>query len=155
MSQKEFRQTYAKSQGKRVKTGTIDYRKRSSSRETMSFEELCPQWSHALATSVSLNKSLDIKEGKKCIVGEAHGFRNSAYLCSRCWEYSQSFVSSVYGNELSGYFITDYELFESIKDDFMQHFNQKHVNSKSKLSAMTDNIWRLLQSLLVISSYCK
>jgi hypothetical protein len=37
----------------------------------------------------------------------------------------------------------------------MQHFNQKHVNSKSKLSAMTDNIRRLLQSLLVISSYCK
>jgi hypothetical protein len=155
MSQKEFRQTYAKSQGKRVKTGTIDYRKRSPPRETMSFEELCPQWSHALATSVSLNKSLDIKEGKKCIVGEAHGFRNSAYLCSRCWEYSQSFVSSVYGNELSGYFITDYELFESIKDDFMQHFNQKHVNSKSKLSAMTDNIRILLQSLLIISSYCK
>jgi hypothetical protein len=155
MSQKQFHQTYTKSQGKRVKTGTIDYRKRSSQRETMSFEELCPQWSHALATGVSLNKSLDIKEGEKCIVGEARGFRNSAYLCSRCWEYSQSFVSSVYGNEFSGYFITDYELFESIKDDFMQHFNQKHVNSKSKLSAMTDNIRRLLQSLLVISSYCK
>jgi hypothetical protein len=153
MSQKEFYQTYAKSQSKRVKTG-IDYRK-SMPGETMSFEELCPQWSHALATGVSLNKSLDIKEGKKCIVGEAHGFRNSAYLCSRCWEYSQSFVSSVYGNELSGYFITDYELFESIKDDFMQHFNQKHVNSKFKLSAMTDDIRKLLQSLLVISSYYK
>jgi hypothetical protein len=144
MRQKEFKQTYVHGQDKRVKTVRIDPRNRSSPRTIMSFEELCPQWSLALATGVSPNRSLDIKEGKRCIVGEAHGFRDSSYLCSRCWEYSQSFVLSVYGNELSGYFITNQELFESIKVDFMQHFNQKHVNGKFRLSAITDNIRRLL-----------
>jgi hypothetical protein len=152
MNHNEFRQIDAKSQDKSVNTGIIDHRKRSSPRATISFEELCPQWSLALATGVSLSPSLDIKEGKKCIVGEAHGFRNSAYLCSKCWEYSQSFVSSVYGNELSGYFITDHELFESIKDDFLQHFNQKHVNGKYKLSTIMDNVRRLIQSLFRITA---
>jgi hypothetical protein len=155
MSQKEFQQTYGHGQDKRVGTVTIDRKKKPSPRVSMSFEELCPQWSLVLATGVSLNQSLDIKEGKRCIVGEAHGFRDSSYLCSRCWEYSQSFVSCVYGNKLSGYFITNQELFESIKDDFMQHFNQKHVNGKFKLSAITYNVRRLLQSLFVSSSYCR
>jgi hypothetical protein len=152
MNHKEYRQIDAKNQDKNVNTGITERRKRSSPRATISFEELCPQWSLALATGVSLSPSLDIKEGKKCIVGEAHGFRNSAYLCSKCWEYSQSFVSSVYGNELSGYFITDHELFESIKDDFLQHFNQKHVNGKYKLSTIMDNVRRLIQSLFRITA---
>jgi hypothetical protein len=152
MNHKEYRQIDAKNQDKNVNRGITEHRKRSSPRVTISFEELCPQWSLALATGVSLSPSLDIKEGKKCIVGEAHGFRNSAYLCSKCWEYSQSFVSSVYGHELSGYFITDHELFESIKDDFLQHFNQKHVNGKYKLSTIMDNVRRLIQSLFRITA---
>jgi hypothetical protein len=152
MNHKEYRQIDAKNQDKSVNTGITERRKRSSLRATISFEELCPQWSLALTTGVSLSPSLDIKEGKKCIVGEAHGFRNSAYLCSKCWEYSQSFVSSVYGNELSGYFITDHELFESIKDDFLQHFNQKHVNAKYKLSTILDNVRRLIQSLFRVTA---
>jgi hypothetical protein len=152
MNNKEYRQIDAKNQDKSVNTVITDSRKRSSPRATISFEELCPQWSLALATGVSQSPSLDIKEGKKCIVGEAHGFRNSAYLCSKCWEYSQSFVSSVYGNELSGYFITDHELFESIKDDFLQHFNQKHVNGKYKLSTIMDNVRILIESLFRITA---
>lgn len=152
MNHKEYRQIDAKNQDKSINTGITERWKRSSPRATISFEELCPQWSLALATGVSLSSSLDIKEGKKCIVGEAHGFRNSAYLCSKCWEYSQSFVSSVYGNELSGYFITDHELFESIKDDFLQHFNQKHVNGRYKLSTIMDNVRRLIQCLFRISA---
>ncbi|MGA6921368.1 MAG: hypothetical protein WBY22_00435 [Nitrososphaeraceae archaeon] len=152
MNHKEFGQIVGKSKDKSVDTGITDRRNRSSPRATISFEELCPQWSLALATGVSLSPSLDIKEGKKCIVGEAHGFRNSAYLCSKCWEYSQSFVSSVYGNELSGYFITDHELFESIKDAFLQHFNQRHVNCKYKLSTIIDNVWRLIQSLVRVTA---
>jgi hypothetical protein len=155
MSQKKFRQTYVHGQDKRVATVTIDHNKKPSPNVSMTFEELCPQWSLALATGVSLSQSLNIKEGKRCIVGEAHGFRNSSYLCSRCWEYSQSFVSCVYGNKLSGYFITNHELFESIKDDFMQHFNQRHVIGKFKLSTITYDVRRLLQSLFVRSSYCR
>jgi hypothetical protein len=152
MNHIEFRQIDAKSQDESVNTGITERRKKSSPRATISFEELCPQWSLALATGVTLSPSLDIREGKKCIVGEAHGFRNSAYLCSKCWEYSQSFVSSVYGNELSGYFITDHELFESIKDDFLQHFNQKHVNGKYKLSTIMDNVLRLIQSVFRVTA---
>ena len=154
MNHIEFRRIDTKSQVKSFNTWITERRKRSSPRATISFEELCPQWSLALSTGVSLSPSLDIKEGKNCIVGEAHGFRNSAYLCSKCWECSQSFVSSVYGNELSGYFITDHELFESIKDDFLQHFNQRHVNGKYKLSTIMDNVRRLIQSLFAISNYC-
>ena len=152
MNYKEYRQIDAKNQDKSVNTGITERTKRSSPRATISFEELCPQWSLALATGVSQSPSLDIKEGKKCIVGEAHGFRNSAFLCSKCWEYSQSFVSCVYGNELSGYLITDHELFESIKDDFLQHFNQKHVNGKYKLSTIMDNVRRLIHSLFRITA---
>lgn len=95
------------------------------------FEEICPQWSIALSHGFSTNPGLNIEEGKNCIVGEAHGFRDSAYICSKCWEYSQSFVPSVYGNGRSGYIITDNELFECIKNEFLQHFNQKHAYKKS------------------------
>src|SRR5215207_8558727 len=113
----------------------------------MSFEEICPQWSFALTAGVSTNAYLDIKEGKNCIVGEAHGFRNSAYICSKCWEYSQSFVSSVYGNSRSGYIITDHEHFESIKNDFVQHFNQKHAYRKSKIAKVRGYAEGLIRSI--------
>src|SRR5215208_4293668 len=112
----------------------------------MSFEEICPQWSSALAAGVSTNPYLDIKEGKNCIVGEAHGFRNSAYICSKCWEYSQSFVSSVLGHRNSGYIITDHEQFESTKNDFVQHFNQKHAYRKSKVEKVRDHALGIVRS---------
>src|ERR671911_728932 len=113
----------------------------------MSFEEICPQWNFALTAGISTNPCLDIKEGKNCIVGEAHGFRNSAYICSKCWEYSQSFVSSIYGNSRSGYIITDHEHFESIKNDFVQHFNQKHAYRKSKIAKAGGYAQGLIRSI--------
>src|ERR671911_347577 len=113
----------------------------------MSFEEICPQWSFALTAGVSTNPYLDIKEGRNCIVGEAHGFRNSAYICSKCWEYSQSFVSSVLGNRNSGYIITDNGLFESVKNDFVQHFNQKHAYKKSRIARVRHETRKLIQNV--------
>ena len=115
----------------------------------LSFEEICPQWSFALTAGVSTNPYLDIKEGKNCIVGEAHGFRNSAYICSKCWEYSQSFVSSVLGNRNSGYIITDNGLFESVKNDFVQHFNQKHAYRVSITAKIRRHACKLIQGLRV------
>ncbi|MDQ3838493.1 MAG: hypothetical protein M3297_04405 [Thermoproteota archaeon] len=109
----------------------------------LSFEEICPQWSFALSRGFSTNPCLDIEDGKNCIVGEAHGFRDSAYICSKCWEYSQSFVSSIHGNGLSGYFLTDSELFESIKNEFVQHFNQKHAYKKSKIAKILHDVHKL------------
>ncbi|MFZ0741406.1 MAG: hypothetical protein WAM54_07420, partial [Nitrososphaeraceae archaeon] len=61
MNHKEFGQIVGKSKDKSVDTGITDRRNRSSPRATISFEELCPQWSLALATGVSLSPSLDIK----------------------------------------------------------------------------------------------
>lgn len=111
------------------------------------FEEICPQWSIALSHGFSANPGLNIEEGKNCIVGEAHGFRDSAYICSKCWEYSQSFVSSVYGNGQSGYIITDNELFECIKNEFLQHFNQKHAYKKSIIARVRHETRKLIQNV--------
>jgi hypothetical protein len=151
MSQEELRRFDAKNQNKNANTlldtAIIDPRKSLQPKKMLSFEEICPEWSLALATGVSTNSHLDIREGKNCIVGEAHGFRNSAYICSKCWEYSQSFVSSVYGNRCSGYIITDHERFESIKNDFMQHFNQKHAYRKSKIAKARAYAQGLIQSI--------
>lgn len=111
------------------------------------FEEICPQWSIALSHGFSTNSGLDIEDGKYCIVGEAHGFRDSAYICSKCWEYSQSFVSGVYGNGQGGYIITDNELFEYIKNEFLQHFNQKHAYKKSKIARVRHETRKLIHNV--------
>jgi hypothetical protein len=117
--------------------------------KTLCFEEICPQWSFALSRGFSTNPCLNIEDGKNCIVGEAHGFRDSAYICSKCWEYSQSFVSSIYGNGLSGYFLTDSELFESIKNEFVQHFNHKHAHKKSRIAKVVQDVHKLTHIIKV------
>ena len=98
---------------------------------SLSFEDICPQWNNALITRISNNSRLNISEAKYCIVGEAHGFRNSAYICSKCWEYSQSFTHCVYGSrDYNNYSITNYILFEHLKGNFIEHFNQSHVRKR-------------------------
>lgn len=92
-----------------------------------SFEEICPQWSLALRLGCTNNPNLDIQDAKSCIVGEAHGFRNKCLVCSKCWEYSQSFTFCTYGNKNHKYIITDSQRFEDLKFDFVSHFNQKHL----------------------------
>jgi hypothetical protein len=118
-------------------------------RVLLSFEDICPQWSHALATGFSNNSCLDVKDGKRCIVGEAHGFKDSAYICTKCWEYSQSFVSSVYGNERSGYIITNQELFEHLKENFLQHFNQRHAYRNGTIATIREYAERLIPKHLI------
>jgi hypothetical protein len=98
---------------------------------TISFEEICPQWSLALQIGYTNNPDLDIHNARHCIVGEAHGFRNMALRCSKCWEYSQSFTFCVYGNKMHKYVITDNQRFEDLKFDFVSHFNQKHLPNQS------------------------
>jgi hypothetical protein len=94
---------------------------------SFSFEEICPQWSLALRLGYTNNPNLDIQDAKNCIVGEAHGFRNRCLVCSKCWEYSQSFTFCTYGNKNHKYIITDSQRFEDLKFDFVSHFNQKHL----------------------------
>jgi hypothetical protein len=133
--------------GQTGKTDAMLIDRQVLSPKILSFEDICPQWSIALSHGFSTNSGLDIKEGKSCIVGEAHGFRNSAYMCSKCWEYSQSFVSSVYGNGQNGYIITDNELFECIKNEFLQHFNQKHAYKKSSIALLKHKTLKLIQNI--------
>src|SRR5215203_5287518 len=151
MSQEELRRSEDKNQNKGantlLNTAIVDHRKSLRPKTMLSFEDICPEWSLALATGVSTNFHLDIREGKNCIVGEAHGFRNSAYICSKCWEYSQSFVSSVLGNRNNGYIITDNGLFESVKNDFLQHFNQKHAYRVSIMSKIRRHACKLIQGI--------
>jgi hypothetical protein len=150
MSQEELQRSSAKNQPSNPTTlmrkAVIDPTTSPQPKIVLSFEDICPHWSLALATGESTNSNLDIREGKNCIVGEAHGFRNSAYICSKCWEYSQSFVSSVYGNSRSGYIITDHEYFESTKNDFVQHFNQKHAYRESKVEKVRDHAAGIIRS---------
>jgi hypothetical protein len=146
MSQGERQRFDEKSQNNNASALTIDHIEMLPPK-TMCFEELCPQWSLALISGVSINPYLDIEKGKYCIVGEAHGFRNSAYTCSKCWEYSQSFVSCVHGNGHSGYIITDHELFESIKHDFLQHFNKKHAYRIGRLAKIRYDARKLIHGI--------
>ena len=107
---------------------------------SLSFEDICPQWNNALSTRFSNNSRLNISEAKYCIVGEAHGFRNSTYICSKCWEYSQSFTHCVYGSgDYNNYSITDHILFEHLKENFIEHFNQSHVRKKGLRRAV--KVW--------------
>jgi hypothetical protein len=107
---------------------------------SLSFEDICPQWNNALITRFSNDSRLNILEAKYCIVGEAHGFRNSTYICSKCWEYSQSFTHCVYGSgDYNNYSITDHILFEHLKENFIEHFNQSHVRKKGLRRAV--KVW--------------
>src|ERR687898_743209 len=68
MSQEELRRFDAKNQNKNANTlldtAIIDPRKSLQPKKMLSFEEICPEWSLALATGVSTNSHLDIREGK-------------------------------------------------------------------------------------------
>ena len=114
--------------------------------KSLSFEEICPQWSLALRLGSTYNHNLDIQDPKNCIVGEAHGFRNMSLQCSKCWEYSQLFTFCVYGNKLHRYIITDNQEFEGTKFDFVFHFNQKH-SSRAYQRGAADLSIRILSAI--------
>ena len=122
MNLQKLKQFTSTIQCENISTSSTNHAGIQTGRTLLSFEDICPRWSHALATGFSNNNYLDMKDGKRCIVGEAHGFRDSAYICTKCWEYSQSFVASVYGNEHSGFIITNQELFERHKENFLAAF---------------------------------
>jgi hypothetical protein len=144
MNLQKLKQFTSTNQCENISDSSTNHAGIHTGRTLLSFEDICPRWSHALATGFSNNKCLDMKDGKRCIVGEAHGFRDSAYICTKCWEYSQSFVASVYGNEHSGFIITNQELFERLKENFLQHFNQRHAYRKGTIATIRDYAERLI-----------
>lgn len=144
MNLQKLQQFMATNQSKNICDSSTNHAGIHTERALLSFEDICPGWSHALATGFSNKSCLDMKNGKRCIVGEAHGFRDSAYTCTKCWEYSQSFVASVYGNERSGFIITNQELFERLKENFLQHFNQRHAYRKGTIATIREYAARLI-----------
>jgi hypothetical protein len=144
MNLQKLQQFTATNQCENIRDPSTNHAGINIGRALLSFEEICPRWSHALATGFSNNSCLDMNDGKRCIVGEAHGFRDSAYICTKCWEYSQSFVASVYGNERSGFIITNQELFERLKENFLQHFNQRHAYRKGTKATIREYVERLI-----------
>jgi hypothetical protein len=117
------------------------------------FEEICPQWSTALRLGYAINQNLDVQDAKSCIVGEAYGFRKRYLLCSKCWEYSQSFTLCVYGNKAHRYGCTDYQAFEELKSNFVFHFNKRHILKRSCRSGffglLFSGVTRLFKKLKV------
>jgi hypothetical protein len=144
MNLQKLQQFMATNQSKNICDSSTNHAGIHTERVLLSFEDICPRWSHALATGFSVKYCLDMKNGKRCIVGEALGFRDSAYICTKCWEYSQSFVASVYGNEGSGFIITNQELFERLKENFLQHFNQRHAYRKGTIATLRECGQRLI-----------
>jgi len=97
-----------------------------SVKKQITFEELCPRWSkliHRLSKTsrtrfIVEHKVIDIMTCKRCVVGEAHGFKDDYWMdCSRCGNYSGRFASLLTK--------TPAERRTSI-ERFVNHFNKYH-----------------------------
>jgi hypothetical protein len=97
--------------------------------KTKSFEELCPNWSKAIRDGTSAEQ-LHIMHPSQCIVGEAHGWSNNYNdNCSDCYRLSARFPSFFsWSCSSQSIFRVNNEIeFERVKQEFMNHWNEKHV----------------------------
>ncbi len=104
-------------------------------KKTLSFEEICPEWSHTISQWENQNKEVirsRMSDTKKCFVGEAHGGSPDYFFnpmlsrpnpCIVCTEFAQ------YGDKGLCAVIIDenWEKFERNKESFVKHFNEVHV----------------------------
>jgi hypothetical protein len=95
---------------------------------TRKFEDWCPQWNKVITTTkadrwglylavkyAGLKEGLDMIDSKRCIVGEAHGFKADYNGdCGECADFSYK------------YFI---KLVESpeVREQFVRHMNEVHA----------------------------
>jgi hypothetical protein len=98
-------------------------------KKQLTFEEICPQWNEVISRNGTIplvylgpkGSELCLTNYKCCIVGEAHGFSLDYNIvgsgCERCVKFANSFID--YGHANAG--------FNSLKDDFVEHWNAKHV----------------------------
>jgi len=106
--------------------------------KSITFNELCPIWSKKLSLGLDMvDKFMLEGDSKYCIVGEAWKFSGKYcgyYLallipfvgCCTCIKYARKFAKiSKSKNEKEDLARRD---FESLIEDFMIHWNEKHVN---------------------------
>ena len=100
----------------------------ASEQQKLSFEEICPRWSKVIHRTTEKtdkyrykqdHKILDMKDCRKCLVGEAYGFKGNYWDdCARCHNYSSRFSNILWK--------CPSERQASI-DRFVEHFNNVHL----------------------------
>ena len=107
---------------------------RKEEQNIITFEELCPQYSTKLSMWTYLTPYAQSKvvntimcQSSKCIVGEAHGF-SSEYVasCGDCHDFAAMDTGFPTAFSYKGFPQFYPELFENIKQKFMEHWNKEH-----------------------------
>ena len=115
-------------------------------KKELSFEEICPTHSSILAKWDTLTDREKMEEigvlkccADSCFIGEAHGGNLiSMSTCSACCRFASSNIGLPmpfdYAVELDQYsrpvkcdIRVDWKIFESMKADFVKHWNKVHV----------------------------
>jgi hypothetical protein len=103
-------------------------------KKTLSFEEICPQWSRRIANYDELTNEEktkirnDLALPERCFLGEANGFNIDCFWwhCEDCSEFGD-FIGH---NALCGEFgmrPVNWNSFNSKKEAFVKHWNEVHV----------------------------
>lgn len=100
-------------------------REKRKQRILQQLKEIAPKWAHqipsGLYASVYKGKQLDIGLCDKCIVGEAHGFKNNYAhqdtpgYCKECYRFCGDVTDDITDNYNWGQL-----------DDFIKHFKRCH-----------------------------
>jgi hypothetical protein len=111
--------------------------------KSITFNELCPIWSKKLFLGLDrVDKFMIERDSKYCFIGEAWKFsgRYTGYYlaflipfvgCWTCIKYSRQFAKiSKNTNKKENLTRSD---FEPLIEYFMKHWNEKHMNEKSKI----------------------
>src|SRR5919199_2589332 len=95
--------------------------------ESLTLYAIAPLWAKRLEESklfppLSLRRLqlyLELKDGSKCVVGEAHGFSSSyVYSCKQCSKIGWKFMFY--------FMIHSYSKLEETKREFAKHWSEKH-----------------------------
>jgi hypothetical protein len=108
----------------------------------LTLDQIAPAWSQVLALRKRLNirQRADIKHLAHCVVGEAHGHRDSYYTdvekyCPDCISFSME-IPYHYTAMIR---TSDHIYFERTLNEFVNHFNDKH---KSEFYSRLDSASR-------------
>ena len=99
-------------------------------RKQLTFEEICPQHAYMISQWDKLTDEEKVVEIRKikadpvsCFVGEA---KRGDHICDCCWRYASNFTGMPQAFNTGTY--VDWELFEQRKAEFVQHWNEVHIN---------------------------
>ena len=108
----------------------------------LTFQQIAPQWSQTLAMGRKLNhdQNLDMKNLAHCVVGEAHGHRDSYYTdvlkyCPDCTSFSME-IPFEYNSMRRTH---DNIYLNRVMEQFVNHFNDKHKSEFYSRLAIVDS----------------